>query len=329
MQPTQLLMNNDLIYLLFWFSFGLGLIAFAGDGFVKSSVKIAEIFQIPALYIGTFLIGFSTSVPEISVTYLAASKGAIDLSIGNVLGSYICNIGIVIGITALIKPLKVSSETLEHAIPLLTISIIITAALLMINNNFSFIDGLILLVLFFVYLVLCYIHITKNRKRFTRQQKNSTTTSTTVKALAGFVAFLGLLLLGSELMVNAARNIAVYLGVDELIIGLTIVAIGTSLPELTACIIAVMNDEDDIAMGNIIGSNIFCLLCVLSIPLLLAPPGSISPEKLWIPMVMMLVITTALWLFSAKFDKVCQISRIEGGILLSISIFYLIYIGIN
>ena len=89
MQPTPLLMNNDLIYLLFWFSFGLGLIAFAGDGFVKSSVKIAEIFQIPALYIGTFLIGFSTSVPEISVTYLAASKGAIDLSIGNVLGSYI------------------------------------------------------------------------------------------------------------------------------------------------------------------------------------------------------------------------------------------------
>ena len=137
--------------------------------------RLQRIFKIPALYIGTFLIGFSTSVPEVSVTYLAASKGAIDLSIGNVLGSYICNIGVVIGITALIKPLKVSSETLEHAIPLLTISIIITAALLMINNNFSFMDGLILLGLFFVYLVLCYIHITKNKKIYqaTKKQDNN------------------------------------------------------------------------------------------------------------------------------------------------------------
>ena len=135
-------MYSDLIHLLAWFALGLGLIVYSGDGFVKSSVQIAEISGIPALYIGTFLVGFSTSVPEIMVTAIAASNGAIDLSIGNVLGSYICNIGLVLGITAIVKPMKISSETLEHAIPLLAVSIIATALLLMIDTVYTAMDGL-------------------------------------------------------------------------------------------------------------------------------------------------------------------------------------------
>lgn len=323
-------MFAEITLLITWFIIGLAIIVFAGDGFVNSAIEIAEIFQVPALYIGTFLIGFSTSVPEVIVTYVAAKSGSIDLSIGNVLGSYICNIGYVIGITAIIKPLKISGETLSRAIPLLAMSIIITALLLMIDSKFSQLDGLILLSLFFGYLFLTYLHIKENRKRFTRKETHQPQQNQNfIKPCALFIVFLSLLLIGSKLMVSSAQSIAEAFKVSELIIGLTIVAIGTSLPELTACIAAVLKNEDDIAIGNIIGSNIFCLLCVLSIPLLIAEPDSISPEKLWIPLTMMLMITTILWLFSAKFDKTCQINRFEGGILVFVSTIYLIYTIIN
>ena len=318
-------MYSEFFYHLLWFFIGLILIVYAGEGFVRASVNIANIFKVPALYIGTFLIGFSTSVPEILVTFLASQSGSVDLAIGNVLGSYICNIGFVIGISALVKPLQISRETLEHSIPLLAISIITTALLLMIDSKFNYLDGIILLVLFVGYLILCYLHIKKNKKRFTRDDVKLKEHPKKIKSCILFTIFLLILLAGSHLMVISAEKIALILQINPLIVGLTIVAIGTSLPELTACIIAVLKDEHDIAIGNIIGSNIFCLLCVLSIPLLMAPTGSISPEKLWIPMVMMLILTTALWLFSAKFDKTCQISRLEGLFLVCITSIYLIY----
>ena len=310
-------MSTEILYPSFFFIIGLSLIVFAGDGFVREAITIAHIFKVPTLYIGTFLIGFSTSVPEILVTYVASQSGSVDLAIGNVLGSYICNIGLVIGISAMVRPLRINSQTLEHSIPLLTLSIVITTLLLMIDSKFNHIDGIILLLLFFGYITLCYIHIHKNKKRFTRQDISKanvikTKSLSKIKTCILFVLFLVLLLVGSEIMVESAKKIALSLNISPLIIGLTIVAIGTSLPELTACIIAVLKDEHDIAIGNIIGSNIFCLLCVLSVPLLMAPDGSITPEKLWIPMVMMLVLTSALWIFSAKFDKTCQISRFEG-----------------
>lgn len=306
-----------------WFIIGLVLIIYGGEGFVKASVQIAEIFAIPRLYIGTFLIGFCTSLPEILVTYLAAYNGSFELSIGNVLGSYICNIGLVIGLTAMIKPLKINSDTLTHGIPLLALSIMLTALLLMIDSKFNQLDGIILLCLFVGYLYLCFRHVQKNRKQFTSQKITSVDKRHYLKPWLMFAFFLILLLLGSDLLVDSARNIATALNVDELTIGLTIVAFGTSLPELTACIVASQSNEDDIAIGNIIGSNIFCLLCVLSIPLLMAPADSISPEKLWVPMCMMLLITTVLWVFSAKFDKICQISRLEGAVLCATTLGYL------
>lgn len=306
-----------------WFVLGLALIVYGGEGFVKASVQLADIFSIPRLYIGTFLIGFCTSLPEIFVTYLAAQNGSFELSVGNVLGSYICNIGFVIGLTAVIKPLKVNSDTLTYGIPLLALSIMVTALLLMLDSKFNQLDGVILLCLFIGYLYLCYCHINQNRSQFT-SHKTKTFPHNTLKSSGSFVLFLALLLLGSELLVDSASNLATALHIDELTIGLTIVAIGTSLPELTACIIAGLSDEDDIAIGNVIGSNIFCLLCVLPIPLLMAPSGGISPEKLWVPMCMMLLVTTVLWVFSAKFDKVCQISRFEGFLLCLITAGYLL-----
>ena len=309
-----------------WFLAGLLLIIFSGERFVKSAIRIAEIFHIPALYIGTFLVGFSTSVPEIIVTYIASRTGSVDLAIGNVLGSYICNIGFVIGITAIIKPLHISTETLSRAIPLMAMAIFITALLLLIDGQFTHLDGMLLLTLFVAYLVMSYLHISRNPDRFTRKQpKRKTPAVHPLRTCLVFALSLIVLLIGSEIMVNAARDLALLFHVSELVIGITIVAIGTSLPELTACIIAVLNDEDDIAIGNIVGSNIFCLLCVLSIPLIMAPPHAISPEKLWIPMAMMLLVTVALWLFSAKFDKTCQISRLEGMFLVFISSLYLIF----
>lgn len=320
-------MPNELLTPLFWFAIGLGLIIITGDGFVRTSSRIATLSGMPALYIGTFLVGFCTSIPEIVVTFIASQQGAVDLAIGNVLGSYICNIGIVIGLTAIIKPLKVSSDTLEHAIPLLAIAIIISALLLVVGNSFSAVDGFILLALFCGYITLCYLHIKQHRNRFTSNPTHDETSL--IRTIILFSLCLGGLLVGSDWMVTSAREIARWFAIDELTIGLTVLALGTSLPELTACIVATFRNEDDIAMGNIIGSNIFCLLCVLSIPLIMAPTGSISPEKLWLPMGMMLLVTTALWLFSAKFDKICQISRLEGAILLVITITYLIGTSIH
>ena len=133
---------DELLFTALLFLAGLIIIVYAGDGFVKNAVEIAEIFRIPALYIGTFLIGFSTSVPELIVAYIAALSGSTDLSVGNVLGSYICNIGFVIGITAMVKPLKISTETLARAIPLLALSLFVTAFLLIIDNQFNYVDGL-------------------------------------------------------------------------------------------------------------------------------------------------------------------------------------------
>lgn len=320
-------MANELLIHLFWFATGLGLILITGDGFVRTSSRIAAVSGVPALYIGTFLVGFCTSIPEIVVTFIASQQGAVNLAIGNVLGSYICNIGIVIGLTAVIKPLRVSSNTLEHAIPLLAIAIIITALLLVVGNSFSAVDGFILLSLFCGYITLCYHHIKKHRDRFTSNSIHDGTALSVTCTL--FLLCLGGLLVGSDWMVTSAREIARWFSIDELTIGLTVLALGTSLPELTACIVAALRNEDDIAMGNIIGSNIFCLLCVLSIPLIMAPPGAISPEKLWLPMGMMLLVTTGLWLFSAKFDKVCQISRLEGATLLAITVVYLIVTSVH
>lgn len=328
-QKYAVWMNLEFYHLLLWFLFGLGLLILAGDGFIKASVGIATIAKIPTLYIGTFLVGFATSIPELLVTYMAAQSGSVELAIGNVLGSYICNIGIILGISAMIKPLHISRDTLEHSIPLLTIAIVVTALLLIVDSQFNTLDGIALLVLFGGYITLCTRHITQNKQRFTSQNPVLQAETGHTKTYLLFAVYLVLLLIGSEIIVNSAVKIAEALQISPLVIGLTIVALGTSLPELTTSMHAIRHNEHDIAIGNIIGSNIFCLLCVLPIPLIMATENSISPEKLWVPLTMMLILTTALWLFSAKFDKKSKINRLEGACLLMITIIYYIVTGIS
>lgn len=318
------MIDSNTLFPILTLMFSLSIIFVTSNGFVKTAIQIAHVWHVPVLYIGTFLIGLSTSLPEIIVTTIASVDGAIDLSIGNILGSCIFNIGFIISITAFIKPLSISTETLGKAMPALALSTILTSLLLMIDNQFSATDGIILLGLSVILLILCAQYIQKNPKRFTSKQIQPLPNHPQWQPWAWFLLYLSGLLWGCELFVNAAIKIATLLHINELVIGLTIVALGTSIPELAASITAAYHNEDDIAIGNIIGSNIFCLLCILPIPLILAPPQRIVPDQLWISLGTMLGITILLWLFSAKFDKTCKINRMEASILLLISIAYLV-----
>lgn len=299
---------------------GLFLLIWSADRFIEGASSIARNLGISPLIVGMLVIGFGTSAPEMIVSATAALKGNPSLGIGNALGSNITNITLVLGVTALFFVLPVHSRLLKQEIPLV-LSTAILALVLMIDGFFSRFDSIILVIVMFAVLLWMVYSASKDRA-----SSDPLVEETAIelpdqmplsKSVFWTVIGLTLLLLSSNLLVYGASNIAKIMGVSDLIIGLTIVAIGTSLPELAATISSARKGETDLAVGNIVGSNLFNTLAVLPIPALIQPldvPDGVLDRDIWV----MLAATVILLVFCIGWSKESRykITRGKGLFLL-------------
>ena len=296
---------------------GFALLIWSADRFVYGAAATARNMNISPLVIGLTIVGFGTSAPEMVVASFASLDGSPAMAIGNAIGSNITNIALVLGAAALIIPLDVHSRILKKELPLLIVAMLL-ALILLIDGELSRTDGILL----FGSLVLIMWWITRQalneRNHDTMEDEFDDEIPTGIpmgKAIFWLLVGLCLLIASSKLLVWGAVNIATSMGISDLIIGLTIIAIGTSLPELAATIAAALKKEHDIAIGNIVGSNLFNTLGVLAIPGLLAPAPLVEGiMERDIPIVFILTIT--LFIMAYGFRGPGRINRFEGGLLL-------------
>lgn len=232
------------------------------DLFVDGSVNIAKKLKVPSLVIGLTLVAFGTSSPELAVSVQASIKGFNNIAFGNVVGSNLFNLLVILGISAMIKPISIHIETLKKEVPFMFLTTVVAFLLIFEsgpNNMLSVSDGLVLLALFGMYLYIMLMFIKDDSEKIeVESNERSMLVSIGISVLG-----LGAILIGGQLTLNSAIEIARWLGMSELLIGLTIVAAGTSLPELITSVIAARKGESDIAIGNIVGSNIFNVLFIL------------------------------------------------------------------
>ena len=302
---------------------GLLLLIWSADRFVDGAAATARHFGMPQLLIGIVIIGFGTSAPEMIVSALSALNGNPGIALGNAYGSNITNIGLILGLTALVLPLAVNSQVLKQELPVLIFVTALSAFLIM-DGDVLRLDAWILLGIFFIYMGWTIWTGLRNRDdslvHDVKEELQEQEYMSLPKALMWVVIGLALLMGSSQLLVWGAVEIARYFGVSDLVVGLTIVAVGTSLPELASSIAAARKNEVDLAVGNIIGSNLFNTLAVVGLA------GAISPmyvgqEVFTRDMPVMSTLTVLLLVFG--FGKKGQINRIKGLILL------LAYIGYN
>ncbi|GMM86252.1 calcium/sodium antiporter [Pseudoalteromonas sp. MTN2-4] len=308
---------------------GFAALVWSADRFVFGAAALARNFGVPTLIVGLTIVAMGSSAPEMMVAAQAAFADKTDTAVGNAIGSNIANILLVLGITALLRPLSVGSGILKREMPLLVI-VSLGAWFIVSDNHFSRTEGLILFAGFITFLATLLILT----KRSGNQDDDPLVAEAcdevpndipTSKAILWLVVGMVLLPISSSYLIDAAVDIAKYFGMSDLLIGLTIIAIGTSLPELAACIAGVLKNEDDLAMGNIIGSNIFNILAVLSIAGILNPAdidANIAHRDIYI----MLGATFILIAMSLSLKGSRRINRIEGGLLLAAFIGYMYYI---
>ena len=306
------------------FLLGLSLLYFGGEFLVKGSVALSLRIRISTLVVGMTVVSFATSAPELFVSLQAVFAGSNDIAFGNVVGSNIANIALVLGITAAIFRVKISNQTFSINYPfLLFISLFFGLVL-------YFFDGLprILGLLFVIFLIFFIIYLIKKSREQNLKHSieenllNEINKSSIIREL-GFL-FFGVMLLkyGADLLVNSSISIAKIFDVSERVIAVTVVAIGTSIPELATSIIAAIKKEDNLAVGNLIGSNIFNILAVLGIVASIQEIRIIDSAILTFDYVWMIGITFVLGIFIYLFTK-SNISRFEG---LTLVILYCIYI---
>tara|TARA_R110002153_G_scaffold273656_1_gene445140 strand:- start:503 stop:1468 length:966 start_codon:yes stop_codon:yes gene_type:complete len=307
--------------------FGLTLLVWSADRFVDGASAAARYGGMPPLLIGMLVVGFGTSAPEMVVSAMAAADGNPALALGNAYGSNITNIALIIGLVALLSPIKVNSQVLKKEIPLL-LAITLFAGWQMFDHQLSRVDGWCLLGVFAVVMGWSVWQGMRNPQDGLSQDMDkelSNNTMTLKQALSWLVLGLVLLILASRLLVYGAVYIAQGLGVSDLVIGLTVVAIGTSLPELASSLMAIKKGEHDIALGNIIGSNLFNTLAVVGIAVLIEPMD-VDPIILSRDWTLMFGLTVALLLLGIGYKKLGRINRLEGALLLTVFFAYTAYL---
>ncbi|WP_325891560.1 calcium/sodium antiporter [Grimontia sp. NTOU-MAR1] len=294
---------------------GLCLLVWSADRLVYGAAAIARNVGISPLVIGMTILAMGSSAPEMVVSATAALSGKTDTAVGNVLGSNIANMALILGVTALIKPLAISSGILRRELPLM-LGVTVLAGAILWNNYLSFFEGVLLAVFFAGFLLLMMKFGRESGEEdpmLAEQESEIPEGVSNVSAGIWVVVGLVLLIFSADMVVDSAVIIAKAFGMSDLVIGLTIVAVGTSLPELAASIAGVMKGEDDLAVGNIIGSNIFNILAVMGIPGILAP-SAINPLAMDRDFYVMLALSVLLFLFAV--GKVRTINRWEGVALL-------------
>lgn len=292
---------------------GFYILVWAADRFVLGSATVARNYGVSPLIIGLTIIGFGTSAPELLVSGVAAATGKNDLCVGNALGSNITNIALVLGAAAVVAPMTVKGTVLRRELPILLICMGL-ATCLMLDGELTRVDGIILLVALAVMMV-WIVHLGLRSEDDASFDGELPDPMSTRWALFWVIASLLLLLASSRLLVWGAVVLARQAGVSELVIGLSVVAFGTSLPELAASVVAARHGEHDLAVGNVVGSNMFNTLGVLGLPGIIAP----SPVAAWalardVPV--MFAVTLLFLTMTRFFLRPSQVSRWEGVILL-------------
>lgn len=309
---------------------GFVLLIKGADFFVEGSSKIARLLKVPPILVGLTIVAFGTSSPEATVSIIAAMEGSSEVSLGNVIGSNIFNITLVVGITAMINPLSVETDTIRKEIPFTLLSSIVLWVLMSDmalqgygENLITRSEGIILL-LFFVIFLYYIFEVARNSRKDDTVNTGDTTGVTWGKNIAFTIGGLAGIIFGGDMVVDNATEIALSIGMSETLVGLTIVAIGTSLPELITSVTAAFKKESEIALGNIVGSNIFNILLVIGASSTIAPLA--VNGKIFVDIVFMIALTFLLLIFSrSKF----KISKKEGAVLALIYIAYLAYIIIR
>ncbi len=306
---------------------GFALLVWGADRFVIGASATARNLGVSPLIIGLTIVGFGTSAPEMLVSAIAAASGNPNMGVGNALGSNITNIGLVLGITALVTPLAVRSETLKREFPIL-FAIMLLALLLLLDSKMDRLDGIILLCGMGVMIYWMVSLGLRERKQGDPMESEYIDEIPAhmpmAKAIFWLVLGMAVLLGSSRMLVWGSVNIAQWFGISDLIIGLTIVAIGTSLPELAASVMSALKGEHDIAVGNVLGSNMFNLLAVLGMPGLIMPAAT-PPELLSRDFPAMIGLSIALFAMGYGFLRPGHITRAEGGLLLG---GYIVYMGL-
>ncbi len=308
---------------------GLVLLVWSADIFIEGAACTAKHLNISPLIIGVVVLGFGTSLPEIIVSVIASLEGNPGLAVGNVIGSNIANIGLVLGVTAIIAPILIKSSLLRRELPLV-LGVTLIGLVLILDQHLSVMDGVILLILLVIvmtWMIMANKNMdpTDNLAKETEQEIEDIPSMTLKKALILLAVGLLVLMGSARLMVWGAIDIAYIFEVPDVIIGLTIIAIGTSLPELAAAISAARKRQADLMIGNIIGSNLFNLLAVLAVPAILAP-AMLDRSVLTIDYPIMLGFTIALILLALPRKGKGEINKIAGILLLASFIAYLVLI---
>ena len=321
---------------------GLFLLVWSADRFVDGAVGVARFFGMSTFLIGMVIVGFGTSAPEMVVSILSAMNDTPQLALGNAYGSNIANIALILGVTALIAPVVVQKQAMSRDIPVL-IAMTALTVLLLVDGNVSLIDGAVLLVAFVAIMgfnILSELKAKRKRRKsggasdISEVEEIPTEGVSIGRAVLYLLVGLVLLIVSSRMLVWGAVYMAHALGVSDLLIGLTIVAVGTSLPELASSIAAARRGENDLAVGNIIGSNIFNTLVVVGLASVIAPIKAADPEVMSRDVPIMSALTLLLFLICIPVKKkngkrVSGFGRIGGALFLSLYVAYLVLLGIQ
>lgn len=309
---------------------GLALLVAGAEGLVRGASSLAVRLRIPALVIGLTIVSFGTSAPELTVNLSAAFNGSPDLAIGNVIGSNIANILLILGICAFIRPLTVKSSTVWKEIPLALLGV----GLLFVMGNDVLIDGasynvisrsdgIVLLSLMVIFMYYIVAMARSDNKEVTTEGEESITEYGVLLSIVFIAGGFAGLVLGGNVLVTEAVDIAKSAGLSEAFIGLTIVGVGTSLPELATSVVATRKKQDDIAVGNIVGSNIFNVFLILGTTAVITklPFNSAASSDVLVAA----SATALLFVFMFIFRR-HKLTRLEGGVFLAVYLGYIVYL---
>ncbi|MBQ5611334.1 MAG: calcium/sodium antiporter [Fibrobacteraceae bacterium] len=304
------------------FILGLVLLIWSAGRFVVGASALAKYCGLSSFLIGMIVVGFGTSAPELAVSLFAALGGSPELALGNAYGSNIGNIALILGFTAIIFPIVIPKSAIRMDIPLLLLATAISFVLLFFNKDVSRLDGILLVLLFAVIIAL---QIWQGISNKAENSDNETGSKNLLSSLFWLVLGLGILVGSSKLLVFGATEIAKALGVSDLLIGLTVVAIGTSLPELASSVIAAKKGDTALALGNIVGSNIFNSLIVVGISAIISPMN-VDSLILQRDLPVTAFLTLLLLLFGIHLKNEPKIGRVKGIFLFLFYIVYTVYL---
>ena len=299
---------------------GFVLLVKGADWFVEGASRVAERFGIPQLVIGLTIVAMGTSLPEAAVSVSAALKGSAEITIGNILGSNILNVLLILGLTAVITPVAVQKSTIKYEIPYVVVVSAVLMGIGYADGVVGRLDGVILWILFIMYL-LYLLKMAKSGADVIEEIPGDGKPMPVWKMLVMIVAGAAMIVLGSNLAVDAASGLARIFGMSERLIGLTIVAFGTSLPELVTSVTAAIKGKADIAVGNIVGSNIFNILFVVGTSALITPV--VYASSFLVDSIAAIAVGIILWLLVLRKQK---LNRLGGAILLVCYAGYFVYL---